>query len=73
MACARTHDHLVDAGLAHEGLLAHAVLLGPALEVKVVQGAHDLPEVRLVGVSHVLGKPAQRLAHDAAVGEVEGV
>ena len=73
MAAAGADDGLVNARLAHEGLLAHAVLLGPALEVEVVQGAHDLPQVSLVGMSHVGGKPAQRLAHDAAVGEVERV
>ena len=49
------------------------MLLGPALEVEVVQGADGLPEIRLVGVAHVRGVPTQGLAHDSAMREVERV
>ena len=65
------HDHLVDARLAHDLLLAGAVLLGPLLEVEVVEGAHHLPEVRLVIVAKLVGHVAHDLADDATVGAVE--
>ena len=73
MAAAAAHHHVVDARLAHELLLARAVLLRPALEVEVMEGADDLPQVGLAGVALLAGEPAHHLTHDATMLQVKRV
>lgn len=59
------NEALVDAALAQQLLLLCAVLLGPLLEIQIVQNADGLPEIRLVSVAELIRVPAQHIAHDA--------
>ena len=61
------NEALVDAALAQQLLLLCAVLLGPLLEIQIVQNADGLPEIRLVSVAELICVPAQHIAHDASV------
>ena len=46
VACDRMNEALVDAALAQQLLLLCAVLLGPLLEIQIVQNADGLPQRR---------------------------
>ena len=66
-----TDDGLVHAPLPQELLALDAVLVGPPLEIQVVEDAHHLPKVGLLTVAQFLGEPAHHVAHHAGVPAVE--
>ena len=66
-------DGLLHTGLAHQLLGFLAVLLGPLLEVQVVEQAHNGPELRLVPVAQFTGVPAHDVLHRDGMAEMEGL
>ena len=66
-------DGLIHASLAHQFLRLDTVLLRPHLKIQIVEQPHLGPELLLLPVAQLLGKPAHHMLHRNGVAEVEGL